>query len=82
MAKNVGNRMSRILALLGTILCGCRSRLTLLTAAIGSIGRRSFHMDYLMPGELFPSAFLGALLLVWAAFRAGKSAGGASRWAR
>ena len=29
-----------------------------------------FRFDYLMPAELFPVAFVGALLLLWAALRA------------
>jgi len=29
-----------------------------------------FRFDYLMPAELFPIAFVGALLLLWAARRA------------
>jgi peptidoglycan/LPS O-acetylase OafA/YrhL len=32
--------------------------------------QRGFHFDYLMPAELFPSALLGGLLLLWAAYRA------------
>ncbi len=29
-----------------------------------------FRFDYLLPAELFPSALLGGLLLIWASFRA------------
>ena len=34
-----------------------------LTSVVGTISRRMFRFDYLMPAELFPIAFVGALLL-------------------
>ncbi len=62
--------LTKILALAGTILVWIPVILTVLTAIIGTISDRMLRFDYLMPAELFPVAFIGALLLLWAAFRA------------
>ena len=70
MANRTGVTFSKALALSGTVLLWFPILFTLLTSAIGSIRSRAFHLDYLMPAELFPVALIGALLLVWAIFRA------------
>ena len=43
---------------------------TLATSVVGTIADRVFRFDYLMPAELFPVAFVGGGLLMWAALRA------------
>ncbi len=62
--------LTKILAVTGTILVWAPILLTVLTAIVGTIADRKLRLDYLMPAELFPVAFIGALLLLWAAFRA------------
>ena len=61
---------TKVLAVAGTVLLWLPIAATLITAIIGSISARSFLFDYLMPAELFPLAFVGAGLLLWASFRA------------
>lgn len=64
------NTLTRILAIVGTLLAW----LPLLAPVFFSVGafisRRRFLFDYLMPAELFPLALAGGLLLLWAALRA------------
>ena len=61
---------TKILAILGTILIWFPV-LAPLILAVGSLTRAGmFRFDYLMPAELFPSALLGGILLVWASMRA------------
>ncbi|HOK70629.1 MAG TPA: hypothetical protein PLM91_10845 [Bacillota bacterium] len=62
--------LTRILAILGTVLVWTPILFTVLTSIVGTISSRVFRFDYLMPAELFPIAFVGALLLLWAARRA------------
>ena len=62
--------LTRLLAVVGTVLVWIPILFTVLTSVVGTISRRMFRFDYLMPAELFPIAFVGALLLVWAALRA------------
>ena len=61
--------LTKILAIAGTLFAWfpllAPIGLTMLTTP-----QRGFHFDYLMPAELFPSALLGGLLLLWAALRA------------
>jgi len=64
------NLWTKVLAVAGTVLLWLPIAATLITAIIGSISARSFLFDYLMPAELFPLAFVGAGLLLWASFRA------------
>ena len=64
-------KITKMIALLGTIVIWLPIFFTLLTAAIGSIAARTFLLDYLMPAELFPFALAGSLLLLWATIRAG-----------
>ena len=69
MSKNAGKTLPKMLALSGTVLTWLPVLLTVLTSAAGSIRRRAFLLDYLMPAELFPFALVGAVLLVWVALR-------------
>ncbi len=62
--------LTKILAILGTVLVWIPILFTVLTSIVGTISSRIFRFDYLMPAELFPIAFVGALLLLWAAQRA------------
>jgi hypothetical protein len=61
---------TRILAILGAVLVWAPILLPIAFSAIGLIASGIFHIDYLMPAELFPSALAGGLLLFWAALRA------------
>ena len=70
MVKSAGTPLGKGLAILGMALIWFPIFFTLLTSAVGSIRSRAFHLDYLMPAELFPAALVGALLIVWTALRA------------
>jgi hypothetical protein len=62
--------LTKILAFAGTVLAWLPLLFPLVLGllALGTEGQ--FHLDYLMPAELFPVAFLGGGLLLWAALRA------------
>ena len=62
--------LTKILAIVGTLLVWFPILATLLAAVAGSIADRVLRFDYLMPAELFPAALVGAGLLIWAALRA------------
>jgi len=62
--------LTRLLAVVGTILVWIPILFAVLTSIVGTISSRVFRFDYLMPAELSPIAFVGALLLLWAALRA------------
>jgi len=62
--------LTRILALVGTVLVWFPLLATVVTAVVASIAMRRFLCDYLMPAELFPAVLLGGGLLLWAALRA------------
>ena len=62
--------LTRIPALLGTVLVWFPLVFTIVISAISFISERVFLLDYLMPAELFPVAFIGGALLMWAALRA------------
>lgn len=62
--------LTKALAITGTVLVWLPIIVTFLTSVIGSIARRLFRFDYLMPAELFPVALISAILLLWAALRA------------
>ncbi|MHB1357515.1 MAG: hypothetical protein ACYCZF_16220 [Anaerolineae bacterium] len=64
------NNFTRILALLGTILVWFPLAATIFSSLLRLISGRVFLFDYLMPAELFPAAFIGGGLLLWAALRA------------
>jgi len=48
--------LTRTLAIAGTVLAWLPIAATLATAIPGSLRRGEFHVDYLMPAELFPVA--------------------------
>jgi hypothetical protein len=64
------NVLTKILAIAGTILVWLP--VIALVVIIGSVllRRGEFHVDYLIPAELFPVFLGGGLLLLWAAIRA------------
>ena len=61
---------TRGLAIVGTVLACIPILMTLLTSLASPFIAGRFLMDYLMPAELGLFALGGALLLLWAAFRA------------
>jgi len=62
--------LTKALAVVGTALVWFPIFATLTTSVVGTIADRVFRFDYLMPAELFPVAFVGGGLLMWAALRA------------
>lgn len=60
-----------ILAAIGTLLLWLPILSPVLFSAIAWTADEVFRFDYLMPGELFPIAFIGGALLVGAALRSG-----------
>ena len=62
--------LTKILAVVGMVLVWFPIMATIVISVAGSIGDRVFRFDYLMPAELFPAAFIGGGLLMWAALRA------------
>jgi len=61
---------TKILAIFGTILMWLPVLAPLILAVGSLIFAGMFRFDYLMPAELFPSALIGGILLVWASMRA------------
>ena len=61
---------TKILAILGIVLAWFPILAPVLLSAFAYLRGRVFLFDYLMPAELFPLAFAGGLLLLWAAIRA------------
>jgi hypothetical protein len=61
---------TKVLAVTGTVLVWLPIVATVALSLAGSLAVRVFRFDYLMPAELFPAAFLGGGLLVWASLRA------------
>ena len=66
--------LTKILAIVGTVLVWFPILAPVLISAVAIINERMFRFDYLMPAELFPAALVGGCLLIWAALRA------RSRW--
>jgi len=62
--------LTKALAVVGTALVWFPIFATLTTSVVGTIADRVFRFDCLMPAELFPVAFVGGGLLMWAALRA------------
>jgi hypothetical protein len=62
--------LTKALAAVGTFLVWFPIVVTILASVARSIATGVFRCDYLMPAELFPVAFVGAGLLLWAALRA------------
>ena len=63
------SRITRIMAIAGTVLVGLPLAFMIITSVVGSIMSRKFLMDYFIPAELFFLVLAGALLLTWAAVR-------------
>lgn len=65
------NRMlTKALALIGALLAWFPIVTTAALGVAGSLRDGGVRLDYLMPAELAPAAFLGGGLLLWAALRA------------
>ncbi len=64
------NILTKTLAIAGTILAWLPVIALVVISGAGLIRRGEFHIDYLIPGELFPVFLGGGLLLLWAAIRA------------
>jgi len=62
--------LTKILALVGTVLVWFPLLAPVLFSMASFIGDRRFRFDYLMPAELFPLVLVGGGLLIWAALRA------------
>ncbi len=62
-------RVTRVMAIVGTVFVGLPLLFMVLTSLIGSISSGKFLMDYFIPAELFPLVAIGAILLFWAALR-------------
>jgi hypothetical protein len=62
--------LTKIMAVVGTVLVWLPLAAPLLLAAASYNRERGFHLDYLMPAELFPAALAGGALLLWAGLRA------------
>jgi hypothetical protein len=64
------NLFPRLLALFGLVLAWIPLLAPIFLSAIRLFTAHRFQLDYLMPAELFPFAWAGGALLIWAAFRA------------
>ena len=64
------DRLTKVLAIVGTILVWLPILAPVVFAATRFIQARRFLFDYLMPAELFPVVLVGSGLLLWAAIRA------------
>jgi hypothetical protein len=62
--------LTKILAVVGSVLVWFPILAPIVLAVISLITRGRFLVDYLMPAELFPVALAGGALLLWAALRA------------
>ena len=62
--------ITKILAVAGTALVWLPMLTPLVFGLASLVVDGRFRFDFLMPAELFPAVLLGALLLVWAAWRA------------
>lgn len=60
---------SKILVIVGTILILLPIIFMVVTGVMGSIQRKQFLMDYMIPGEVFPIVLAGMAALMWAALR-------------
>jgi len=64
------NVLTRILAIIGTVLVWLPLLAPVLLSAAALIRTRTFRFDYLMHAELFPAVLVGGPLLFWSALRA------------
>ena len=67
--KARSSKAMRVLTMVGTVLLCLPIGFMLLTSVIGSISRKQFLMDYMIPAELFPIVLAGAVVLIVVAFR-------------
>ncbi len=65
-----GNRLTTLIAIIGTNLILLPVVLPLIFGLIHLAKAGEFLFDWLMPAELLPVVLLGAALLIWAALRA------------
>jgi hypothetical protein len=64
------NILTRVLAIVGTVLAWLPVLVPVLLAIMAFFARGRFLFDYLMPAELFLVALAGSGLLLWASIRA------------
>jgi hypothetical protein len=62
--------LTKVLAITGTVLAAFPILAPIILTLVLFVGEHVFRFDYLMPAELFLSALIGGILLVWAALRA------------
>jgi len=62
--------LTKLLAIIGTVLAWLPILVPILFSVIASILMRVFRFDFLMPAELFPVALAGGGVLLWATLRA------------
>jgi len=67
---NKTGMLTKALAVVGALLVWFPIVATVVVTVAGWIMDRVFRLDYLMPAELAPAAFVGGGLLLWAALRA------------
>lgn len=67
--------LTKILAIIGTILVWITLLAPVLLTIVFLIRSGGFRFDYLMPAELFPLALVGGGLLLWTALRARRRTG-------
>ena len=63
------SKLTQALAISGTVFSWIPILFPILLSLVFFIQQQRFQLDYLMPAELFPSALLGSILLLWAAIR-------------
>jgi hypothetical protein len=64
------DNFTKILASVGGVMVWFPLLAPFITSAVTLVRAGRLWFDYLLPGELFPVAFFGGLLLLWAAIRA------------
>lgn len=62
--------VTKNLAVIGALLTWFPIAATVVIAMSSLLQDRAFHLDYLLPAELAPTAFVGGGILLWAALRA------------
>lgn len=71
MEKQKHGLLTRMLAIVGTLLIWLPLAAPLFFGLVRLVAAGDFRFDFLMPAELFPVVLVGALLLIWAAVRSG-----------
>ncbi len=62
----------KIFGIGGTVAVWAPTVIMLITSLIGSLSAGAFHMDFLLPAELFLIELVGMLLLVFASWKEGR----------